>query len=65
MIAPVLSRVSATAWKVLAVFTKANPLLSVVLAEVKVTAPPTSLDIPAAAPPSAIDVDHSDEGSVL
>ena len=60
-----LSVVSATAWKVLAVFTKAIPLLSVVLAEVKVTAPPTSLDIPAAAPPSAIDVDHSDEGNVL
>jgi hypothetical protein len=50
---------------VLAVFTKAIPLLSVVLADVKVTAPPTSLDIPADAPPSAIDVDHSAEGKVL
>ena len=65
MTAPELSLVSATAWKVLAVFTKAIPLLSVVLADVKVTAPPTSLDIPAHAPPSAIDVDHSAEGKVL
>ena len=45
--------------------TRAKPVLSVVFADVKVTAPFTSLDIPAEAPPSAIDVDHCDEGKVL
>ena len=65
MTAPELSLVSATAWKLFWVFTKARPLLSVVLADVKVTAPPNSLDIPAYAPASAIDVDHSAEGKVL